>query len=443
MGDSSVNKNNLFATSARQPEDSAYLSAMLLSTNLVYPAVVNAAIELNLFEIIAKGTTPGGSFMSSHEIAAKLPTHHPELPNRLDRMLRMLASYSLLTSSTRTTHHSATQTVYGLSPVGNYFVPNGSRGSLASFTTFFFYPALLQVWYGSTSFKDLLSLLTSGPPLTPEGGKHSDVQVIGMVDLLIEDVRGLQSAKPSAEHTQDPRHLRVIPFPEIEPELLNFKEAVIDADIDLFQKLHGVATYQYMEKDSKMNLIFNKSMAHMCATQINKILEIYTGFEGISTLVEVGGGNGQNLKMIISKYPLIRGINFDLPHVIENAPSLQGIEHVGGDMFARVPHGDAIILKAVCHNWSDEKCLNFLSNCHKALSPNGKVVVVEFILSEEPEQTEESQLVSTLDNLMFITVGGRERTQKQYENLCKLSGFSNFQVACRAFSCLGVMEFYK
>lgn len=88
---------------------------------------------------------------------------------------------------------------------------------------------------------------------------------------------------------------------------------------------------------------------------------------------------------------------------------------------------------AICHNWSDEECLKFLSNCHKALSPNGKVIVVEFILPEEPEPTEESKLVSTLHNLMFITVGGRERTQKQYENLCKLSGFSKFQVACRAF----------
>lgn len=69
--------------------------------------------------------------------------------------------------------------------------------------------------------------------------------------------------------------------------------------------------------------------------------------------------------------------------------------------------------------------------------------MVEFILPEEPEATKESKLVSILDNLMFITVGGRERTQTQYENLCKLSGFSRFQVACRAFSSLGVMEFYK
>lgn len=71
------------------------------------------------------------------------------------------------------------------------------------------------------------------------------------------------------------------------------------------------------------------------------------------------------------------------------------------------------------------------------------MIIVEFILPEEPEASEESKLVSTLDNLMFITVGGRERTEKQWDKLCKLSGFSIFQVACRAFNCLGVMEFYK
>ncbi|KAL2324736.1 hypothetical protein Fmac_023794 [Flemingia macrophylla] len=75
----------------------------------------------------------------------------------------------------------------------------------------------------------------------------------------------------------------------------------------------------------------------------------------------------------------------------------------------------------------DEKCLEILSNCLKALSPNGKIVVMEYILPEDPKPTKESRLISTLDNLMFNTVGGRERTQKQYKNLCKLSEFSNFQ----------------
>ena len=64
-------------------------------------------------------------------------------------------------------------------------------------------------------------------------------------------------------------------------------------------------------------------------------------------------------------------------------------------------------------------------------------------MPEEPEPADESKLVSTIDNLMFITVGGRERTEREYENLCKRSGFSTFQVACRAIATLGVMELYK
>ena len=42
-------------------------------------------------------------------------------------------------------------------------------------------------------------------------------------------------------------------------------------------------------------------------------------------LVDVGGGTGQNIKMIISKYPSIKGINFDPPQGIENAPPLPSI----------------------------------------------------------------------------------------------------------------------
>jgi caffeic acid 3-O-methyltransferase len=148
MGDSYFAKeDNQISVSSEQIEDSAILSAMIATTNLVYPAVLNAAIDLNLFEIIAKATPPG-AFMSPSEIAYKLPpsTQHSDLSNRLDRMLRLLASYSVLTSATRTTEDGSNERVYGLSMVGKYFVPDENRGSLASFTTFMCYPALLQVW---------------------------------------------------------------------------------------------------------------------------------------------------------------------------------------------------------------------------------------------------------------------------------------------------------
>lgn len=148
MGDSYLTKEeNQISVSFEQTEDSACLSAMVLTTNLVYPAVLNAAIDLNLFDIIAKATPPG-AFMSPSEIASNLPTstQHSDLSNRLDRMLRLLVSYSVLTSSTRTAEDGGSERVYGLSMVGKYLVPDESRGYLASFTTFLCYPALLQVW---------------------------------------------------------------------------------------------------------------------------------------------------------------------------------------------------------------------------------------------------------------------------------------------------------
>ncbi|KAF1877942.1 hypothetical protein Lal_00049334 [Lupinus albus] len=62
-------------------------------------------------------------------------------------------------------------------------------------------------------------------------------------------------------------------------------------------------------------------------------------------VADVGGGLGINLNLITSKYPHLHGINFDLPHVIEHVPTYVGMEHVGGDMFESVPHGDAIFMK--------------------------------------------------------------------------------------------------
>lgn len=58
------------------------------------------------------------------------------------------------------------------------------------------------------------------------------------------------------------------------------------------------------------------------------ILETYSGFEGLKSLVDVGGGNGSILNMIVSKYPFINGINFDLAPVIEKSPSYPGMGHI-------------------------------------------------------------------------------------------------------------------
>ena len=134
--------------------------------------------------------------------------------------------------------------------------------------------------------------------------------------------------------------------------------------------------FEYLDKDPALNKSFHEAMVGVSTIIMNKIMEIYKGFEGLTSLVDVGGGTGACLNMIVSKYPSIKGINFDLPHVVQTAPTYQsnnlflssmhinsniilhsisppiyakfhvtGIEHVGGSMVVSIPKADAIVLK--------------------------------------------------------------------------------------------------
>ncbi|KAA3462336.1 caffeic acid 3-O-methyltransferase-like [Gossypium australe] len=133
------------------------------------------------------------------------------------------------------------------------------------------------------------------------------------------------------------------------------KYAVLEGGI-AFNRVHGAHAFEF-------NQVFNTAMLNLSTMFTKKLLYSYDGFHGIKQLVDVVGNLGITLHYITSKYPNINGINFDLPHVIQHAPSYPGIEHVAGDMFENVPRGDAIFLKLVLHDWSDEKCLRLLKNC--------------------------------------------------------------------------------
>ncbi|KAL5061367.1 hypothetical protein RYX36_032971 [Vicia faba] len=112
-----------------------------------------------------------------------------------------------------------------------------------------------------------------------------------------------------------------------------------------FNRVHGTHAFEYLSLDSRFNQVFNTAMVNHSTLIMKKVLEGYRGFEEVKRLVDVGGGLGISINLITSKYPHIKGINFDLPRVIEHAPSYPGVEHVVGDMFESVPKADAIFMK--------------------------------------------------------------------------------------------------
>jgi len=184
------------------------------------------------------------------------------------------------------------------------------------------------------------------------------------------------------------------------------------------QSTYGKDIWQCFNDNPELSKCFNAAMAS--ATPIDlTVVRKYEGFKDIKTLVDVGGGIGKALETIISSYPHIHGINYDLPHVIADAPTMPGIEHVGGSMFESVPSGDAILIRRVMHDWNDENCLKILNNCRKALLEKGKVLICELVLQPS------GGLPQLLDMVMMVlTDGGMERTEEQWRKLLTTAGFS-------------------
>jgi hypothetical protein len=85
-----------------------------------------------------------------------------------------------------------------------------------------------------------------------------------------------------------------------------------------------MTSFEFHGTNPRFNKLFNKGMSDYSSIVMKKILETYKGFEGLESVVDVGGGTGAIISMIVSNYPSIKGINFDLPHVIKEAPSYPG-----------------------------------------------------------------------------------------------------------------------
>ncbi|KAL0550234.1 hypothetical protein IC582_014738 [Cucumis melo] len=222
------------------------------------------------------------------------------------------------------------------------------------------------------------------------------------------------------------------------------KNAVIEGGGTTFTRAYGgIHAFEYLGKDSRFNQVFNIAMINHSTMPIKKILKAYKGFANIKQLVDVGGGLGITLQLITSMYPYIKGINYDLPHVIRDAPPYPGVEHVGGDMFEKIPNGDAVFMKWILHDWSDEHCITLLKNCYNAIPDDGKVIVVDSILPTLPETTSATKAVAQCDMVeMTLYEGGKERTRDEFKALATKAGFKHVIFQCLVAN-LWVTEFLK
>jgi hypothetical protein len=193
-----------------------------------------------------------------------------------------------------------------------------------------------------------------------------------------------------------------------------------------FDKVFGEPIFDYLGQHADKARIFDAAMVGIHGRESSSITEAYD-FSGIGVLADIGGGNGSQITAVLQKFTRLKGILFDLPHVVARAREAMGTARVldrcqlvGGNFFENVPDGaDACMLRHIIHDWEEEKALTILRNCHKAMSLSAKLLVIESIIPPGNEPF----AGKFLDLVMLLIPGGKERTEDEYRQLFEKAGF--------------------
>ena len=194
-----------------------------------------------------------------------------------------------------------------------------------------------------------------------------------------------------------------------------------------FDATYGMNFFEYMGQHPDESAVFNDFMTSLSNQQALGAVDAYD-FSDFRTIVDVGGGHGFLLATILKGYPLVKGILFDQPAVVEGAHGsiqAEGVNDrcqiVGGDFFTEVPQGgDAYILKYIIHDWDDERAEKILKKCREGITPKGKVLVMDTVIlpGNTPSWGKLADIV-----MLALTSGGRERTEAEFQELFSSVGF--------------------
>jgi len=195
-----------------------------------------------------------------------------------------------------------------------------------------------------------------------------------------------------------------------------------------FDLAHGMPIFEYLSHHPQRAAGFQAAMSERTAAFAPSVASGYD-FSRMRTVVDVGGGTGTLLAAILQANGHLRGILFDQPAVAAEADKTlraAGVadrcEVVGGDFFHSIPKGaDCYILANVLHDWDDTRAVRILETCRQALPEQGRVLIVERLIANDPVQ---AVPVLLSDITMLVVTGGQERTNAEYGRLLSAAGMS-------------------
>jgi hypothetical protein len=191
-----------------------------------------------------------------------------------------------------------------------------------------------------------------------------------------------------------------------------------------FDHVFGHGFFERQDNSDVANDRFAQGMALLAQMEDPAIPALYD-FSAFRTVVDVGGGRGGLLAEILRACPDVHGVLFDRAAVVAEPVHIRRLGVTGrcrlepGDFFDAVPAGgDLYVLKRILHDWPDPRCVSILRNCARAMNPDGRVLVLDAIVStgNTPDPSKDMDLV------MLALLAGKERTEEQFDDLFAQAG---------------------
>ncbi|TGB13254.1 methyltransferase [Streptomyces sp. MZ04] len=188
---------------------------------------------------------------------------------------------------------------------------------------------------------------------------------------------------------------------------------------------YGMPLWDYLNTVEDTGEAFRKGMGAATWTEQLPLPQTYS-FDGIDTLVDVGGGTGSMLAAVLHEHPAMKGVLVEIPAGIDltmrhfkEAGVQDRVELREGSAFDELPAGDAYLISCVLHAMDDEQSVRALRRMRESIRPGGRVVILERMVPAGNEPG----LARMLDLTMMLMNGGKERTEAEWRTLFSASGF--------------------
>jgi hypothetical protein len=220
------------------------------------------------------------------------------------------------------------------------------------------------------------------------------------------------------------------------PEFLkrrNWNDAGSYADCAFMLGLNtSLPMWEFRDQNHECKVVFDSGMRSSLVSALstgNSSGPFPFGDElkGEVTIVDVGGGRGQALEQIRADYPQIHGrfVLLDLQPVIDNAVQLglpSWMETIAASFMEPLPlqGAEVYFIRRTLHNWDDDACRTILQNIAAAMTrPTSRLLITDMVVDDVGAVREVAW-----EDLNMMTIGGVERTERQWRDLLAECGLS-------------------